>query len=220
MLTTTQDSLPVNLLRSPSRWKGCFGLGKGQKAEGSIRQDVSLGPILGCSKGISLEPVPFLGRQPMERKRLGPASSLEPVGPVPFVHQEMAGRRQPAGAEPALGGMHSCQVLSRGEVGDIRKLRPLGRLLAALEEEQIRFILIGRSLNSCAARRRLVEGNVQRGSGCVGSPTRGIEIAWSECAGTRRREPIRNLMLTKRRSFPIFGPSWCLGSSVGRAVDS
>jgi hypothetical protein len=30
-------------------------------------------------------------------------------------------------------------------VGDVRKLRPLGRLLAALEEEQIRFILIGMS---------------------------------------------------------------------------
>jgi hypothetical protein len=28
-------------------------------------------------------------------------------------------------------------------VGDVRKLRPLGRLLAALEEEQIGFILIG-----------------------------------------------------------------------------
>ena len=34
---------------------------------------------------------------------------------------------------------------SRGKVGDFRKLRPLGRLLAALEEEQIRFILIGMS---------------------------------------------------------------------------
>ena len=34
---------------------------------------------------------------------------------------------------------------SGGKVGDVRKLRPLGRLLAALEEEQIRFILIGMS---------------------------------------------------------------------------
>ena len=30
-------------------------------------------------------------------------------------------------------------------MGNIRKLRPLGRLLAALEEDQIRFILIGMS---------------------------------------------------------------------------
>jgi hypothetical protein len=33
----------------------------------------------------------------------------------------------------------------RGKVGDVRKLRPLGRLLAALEEEEIPFILIGMS---------------------------------------------------------------------------
>lgn len=32
---------------------------------------------------------------------------------------------------------------SRGTVGSVRKLRPIGRLLAALEQEEIRFILIG-----------------------------------------------------------------------------